>query len=94
MGHVKCLSFFLVLAALLSAAILALADEAQDITKECTFDTCYTYSKPEMMTDGKYTTSWKSQEVVQPYVIVNTPTGIPCYGAYILFCQNALRMVH
>lgn len=69
---------------------LALAEEsqvAQDITKECTFKTCYTHLKPEQMTDGQYTTAWKSKEIVQPYVEVNMPAGISCYGVYICFAK-------
>ena len=75
------------LAGLLLLGGAALAEEAQDITKECTFKTCYTHLKPEQMTDGQYTTAWKSKEILQPYVEVNMPAGIPCYGVYICFAK-------
>ena len=86
-GKWRLFFFALALAALLCVAGLAGAEAAQEITQECTFETSYTHKKPALMTDGKYTTNWNSMESIQPYVIVNTPAGLPCYGVYICFAK-------
>lgn len=84
-GSLKRLAFITLLLALVLVAVGAMADEAQDITQECTFETSYTHQKTNRMTDGKYTTSWSSLESREPYVTVHAPAGLPCYGVYICF---------
>jgi len=71
----------------LGLAAFAMAAEAQDITQECTFEPSYTLQNTDRMTDGKYTTSWSSKESMEPYVVINTPAGLPCYGVYICFAK-------
>lgn len=81
----KRLVFWTVLLSMVFIAACALAEDAQDITQECTFKTSYTRQGTTLMTDGKYTTSWSSVKARQSYIIVNTPVGLPCYGVYICF---------
>ena len=77
------------LAALLALMCLlggvALADEAENISKGCTWKVNSTYFKATMMTDGKYTTKWQSKSVKHPYVAVTAPDSEEIYGLYVCF---------
>lgn len=79
------LNFWMVFLSMVFIAASALAEDAQDITQECTIKTSYSHQDATRMTDGKYTTAWSSEKASQPYMIINTPAGLPCYGVYICF---------
>ena len=59
------------------------AQEAIDITSECSFELCYTHRGAMYMTDRKYTSYWESQEVKHPFVTLTAPAGQPIYGVYV-----------
>ena len=59
------------------------AEEAPDLTQSCLFKMSYGGTDAGRMTDGKYTTSWHSQESKRPYVIISSET--PVYGLYLCF---------
>lgn len=61
------------------------AQEAIDITSECSFELCYTHRGAMYMTDRKYTSYWESQEVKHPFVTLTAPAGQPIYGVYVCF---------
>jgi len=85
LNQVKWLTFWTVFFSMVLVAACALAEDAQDITQECTFKTSFTHQCTVLMTDGKYTTSWSSEEASKPYILINTPAESPCYGVYICF---------
>jgi len=64
------------------------AEEALDITQDCTFSTSYTKLKPSLMHDGKYTTKWVSADRREPYIEITMPAGVDCYGIYICFAEE------
>lgn len=75
-------------AAALLLALLAMlpgagAEEAPDLTGDCLFKMSYGGTDAGRMTDGKYTTSWHSNEAKRPYVIISSET--PVYGLYLCF---------
>ncbi len=60
-------------------------ETAADITKACTFRLCSTKWNESLMTDGKYTSYWESQNIRNPYVIISSET--PMHGLYLCFRQ-------
>jgi LmbE family N-acetylglucosaminyl deacetylase len=86
MKRIKTILFILLLLALpLFAGAALAAQQATDITAECTFDASYTTRNTSQMTDGKYTTYFQTKGVKEPYVTVTSPAGIDAYGVYICF---------
>lgn len=82
----KKLIWSLLAALMLSLALgAASAEEAPDLTGECTFRLCSTGRRASTMTDGKYTTYWESNKIRHPYVTITSDT--PMYGLYLCFRQ-------
>ncbi|MBQ3704955.1 MAG: PIG-L family deacetylase [Clostridia bacterium] len=75
----------LLLAAVLLMIGRAGAEEAPDLTKECTFRMCSTKWNESLMIDGKYTSYWESNEIRNPWITISSET--PMYGLYICFRQ-------
>lgn len=73
----------LMLCLLLTGA--ARAEEAENITKECSFKLSNNYFKYTMMTDGKYTSSWKHRDARHGWVAVTAPSGRQIHSVYICF---------
>ena len=57
--------------------------EAPNLTKSCTFKYSSSKWNESLMTDGKYTTYWESNERRNPYIIITSET--PMHGLYICF---------
>ena len=81
----KFLTGLLLALLLMSAATLALAAEAVDITDECEFKVAYTGRKYTQMTDKKYTSYWESKSVMNPYINMSAPKDKTIAGVYICF---------
>ncbi len=73
----------LLAALLILGAGSAVAGEARDLTKECTFRLCSTGYNESVMTDGKYTSYWESREIRNPWIIISSET--PIHGLYLCF---------
>lgn len=78
----KCLG---ILALLLLLLPLALAEEAQDITAECTLKRSAGKYKPERMIDRDYATFWQSDAARNQYVELTAPKDKKICGVYITF---------
>ena len=65
---------------LLCMAGAACAEEAADITRQCTFGYAPRSSGKRNMTDHNYLTYYTGS-----YLQVTAPEGVPCYGLYINF---------
>lgn len=63
----------------------ALADEAMDITSECTFKCSYSSVPSKNLTDGKYTTKAKLKKTKNPWLSVAAPAGLDIHGVYMCF---------
>lgn len=74
--------FLALLAALLLLLVPAGAEEAENLTAECTFKTV-NGSKTKNIADGKYTTYWTSDKRNEPWVTVSCDK--PLYGLYLCF---------
>ena len=74
-------ALFALMLCLLSGA--ALAQEARDITNDCTFTS--PGRKTTNVHDGLYTSYWNSSESVRPYLEITTPDGEPAEYLYICF---------
>ena len=70
---------------MLCAAVPALAQEASDITDECTFKVSSTKFKYTQMTDKKYTSYMKTNKVKTPSVAVTAPKGETIGALYVCF---------
>ena len=74
---------FLILLLTLLALCLpaALAEEAQDITKQCAITVSNSAGKLDLMFDNDYDTCWSSNH--RGYVEIDAPMDQPIYGLYI-----------
>ena len=64
----------------------ALADEAMDITNECTIKASGSKWRPTQMTDKKFTSkAWTSNKTKNPWVEFTAPSAFPIQGLYICF---------
>ncbi len=68
---------------LLSAAVPCLAEEAENLTPDCTVKVVDNPGKRKCITDGEYTTFWESSKRKNPYVIISSEK--PIYGLYLCF---------
>lgn len=75
----KKLFFLLLILVLLCCP--ALADEAQDITENCTIAVSDAEKKIDAMFDGDYKTYWTSTK--RGYVTIDAPMDQPIYGLYV-----------
>ena len=73
----------LLLILLLTAAVPALAGEAENLTAECTLKVVDKPGKVKSITDGKYTTYWESSKRKEPWVVLSSDK--PIYGLYLCF---------
>ncbi len=64
---------------------LALADQAQDITKQCIFTNSESKYNIRYAMDRNFGTSWISRSEAEPWILVTAPEGILCYGVYVSF---------
>lgn len=63
----------------------AWAEEAVDITAECTFDTSRTERNIKLLKDRDYSTYWKSNKSNEPWVSIDAPADTPIHGVYVCF---------
>ena len=68
---------------LLLAAAPVWAEEAEDLTAECTLKVVDKPGKIKCITDGKYTTFWESSKRNDPWVVISSDK--PIYGLYLCF---------
>lgn len=83
----KWLIGLVLLLVLLLGCAAARADEAMDITSECTFHASYPRNPSKNLTDGKYTTKAIIQKGLNPWLSVTAPAGVPIYGLYLCFAE-------
>ena len=61
----------------------AQADEAENITGDCTVKLCSKNFKAAKITDGLYTSYWESDKTAHPWITVSSKD--PIYGLYLCF---------
>ena len=83
----KWLGAALLALALVFAAGLACAEEAQDITNQCRFKSSATKFKYTQMTNGKYTNYWYTHAAKHNYLTFIAPSKTPIHGLYLCFKQ-------
>lgn len=74
----------LLMAALFLGGTFACAQEAEDISDQCTFVAKSKY-KSSRLHDGAYTTYWTSHKMQNAYLEIKTPQTQSAYGLYICF---------
>ena len=77
------LTALILLLAVLAFCAAACAEEAADITAECTFRLCSTNRSVNSMTDRKYTSYWESSKIRNPFVTIISEK--PICGLYLCF---------
>ena len=87
----KTLFFLLLTALMLLTALPALAEDAADITEQCTFKYTYTKYKITRLYDRKYNTVYESDKVRAPYMQVTAPKGQKLYGLYVCFASEKIQ---
>ena len=81
----KWLTALFLLAVITFALGMALADEAPEITRQCTFKSTGTMFKYSQFYDGKYTTYWVTHSARHNYLQVTAPSGQKIHGLYLCF---------
>jgi LmbE family N-acetylglucosaminyl deacetylase len=82
---VKKIVFLLLFLLIILCCGLALADPAQDITKQCKFGNSNSKYNSRYVRDRNYGTSWISLKEAEPWIRVTAPDGSLCYGVYVCF---------
>ena len=77
------LKFLLPLLLILLLAAPAGAEEAENLTGNCTVKVVDQPGKVKSITDGKYTTYWESSKRKEPWVVISSEK--PIYGLYLCF---------
>ena len=84
MIHIKKPCILLILVFVLFAAGFALAEEAENITGECTIKvSASSKGSANSITDGKYTSYWESSRQKNPCVSISSEKSV--YGLYLCF---------
>ena len=68
---------------LLLMIVPATAEEAENLTANCTLKVVDQPGKVKSITDGKYTTYWESSKRKEPWVVISSDK--PIYGLYLCF---------
>jgi len=74
-------ALFIIVCLLCLLCSCALAQEAQDITENCTFAVSNNAGDMKKMFDGKYTTKWVSSR--KGYLEITAPENEPMHGLYV-----------
>lgn len=67
------------------SATVALAEDAMDVTAECTIRASYVNRKITQMTDRKTKTYFETNNANQPWLEITSPPGLPISGLYVCF---------
>ncbi len=86
----KTLFFLLLAGLLLLPALPALAEEAPDITEQCTLKYTPTKYKINRIYDRKYRTTYESDKARSPYMEITAPKDQKIYGLYICFASQKI----
>lgn len=77
--------FLFILLALLALPFLAAAEEAQDLTAQCTIAASSKENRITRLSDRNYSTAFKTETQRTPSVTVTAPKDAPVYGLYLCF---------
>lgn len=86
----KRLLFFALVLLMLLHMPLALADEALDLTADCTVKTSGGKYKLNRLYDRDWGTTFICQKVRHPYIEVTAPRDQPVYGVYVCFGDKVI----
>lgn len=70
---------------LLLLPVLALAQEAEDLTNQCKLSASSRLDKPEQLHDQNWGTAFTSSKQRSPYLQADAPKGKKMYGVYVCF---------